>query len=158
MVRVKQVTYKSKTPIVTEFDTKDKPKEEGEKPTTEVFKRRKPKHRAGTVVLREIKRYQNSVDIISQKAPFARIIREIGLKVSEEKGLDPMRWTKSAIMTLQNVAENEITRIFQKSNFMANFAGRRTVYPRDMYATLRVDSAYDKLIENYLYELQNATD
>ena len=32
---------------------------------------------AGTVALREIRRYQKSTDLLLRKAPFARLVREI---------------------------------------------------------------------------------
>lgn len=150
MARVKHISSKSK------HSTNEKTEPEKLEVTEKAeFKKKKPKHRTGTVALREIKRYQNSVDVISQKAPFSRLIREVGLQMANEMGVDPMRWTKSAIMTVQKIAEHELTKIFEKSNHLAHFAGRTTVFPRDMIMTLRMDSAYDKLIEDYLDKLSN---
>lgn len=39
--------------------------------------RKKPRFRPGTVALREIKRYQKSIDLLLPRAPFQRVVREI---------------------------------------------------------------------------------
>ena len=39
--------------------------------------RKKPHMRPGTVVLREIKRYQKSMDMLLPRAPFQRVVRNI---------------------------------------------------------------------------------
>jgi histone H3 len=38
---------------------------------------RKHRYRPGTVALREIRKYQKSVNLLIRKAPFARLVREI---------------------------------------------------------------------------------
>ena len=53
----------------------------GKAPRTQVHvgqKKRKPqKYRPGTVVLREIRRYQKSSELLIQQMPFQRLVREI---------------------------------------------------------------------------------
>jgi hypothetical protein len=39
--------------------------------------KKKHRYRPGTVALREIRKYQKSVDLLIRKAPFARLVREI---------------------------------------------------------------------------------
>ena len=39
--------------------------------------RKKPRFHAGTVALREIKRYQKSTDLLIPRAPFQRVVREV---------------------------------------------------------------------------------
>ncbi len=39
--------------------------------------RKKPRFHAGTVALREIKRYQKSTDLLIPRAPFQRLVRDI---------------------------------------------------------------------------------
>ena len=41
--------------------------------------RKKPRFKPGTVTLREIKRYQKTVDMLLPRAPFQRLVRTITL-------------------------------------------------------------------------------
>ena len=51
---------------------------------------RKPhRYRPGIVALREIRRYQKSTDLLIRKAPFQRLVREIGQDFSSVKLLHP---------------------------------------------------------------------
>ena len=47
------------------------------KALAEVKERKKQRFKPGTVVLREIKRYQKTTDMILPAAPFQRVVREI---------------------------------------------------------------------------------
>lgn len=42
------------------------------------------RYKPGTVALREIKRYQKSVDMLLPRAPFQRLIREICMSIDNE--------------------------------------------------------------------------
>ena len=46
--------------------------------------RAKPKYRPGTVALREIKRYQKSLDMMLPKAPFQRLVRSISMGLDQD--------------------------------------------------------------------------
>ena len=54
----------------------------------------------GTVALREIRRYQKSMDLLIQKLPFQRLVREIAQDFKTD-----LRFQLSAIMVLQEAAE-----------------------------------------------------
>jgi histone H3 len=54
---------------------------------------KKPRrYRPGTVALREIRRYHKSTDALIRKAPFQRLVREIGEKISQD-----LRFQSSAV-------------------------------------------------------------
>ena len=55
------------------------------------------------VALREIRRYQNSSDLLIPKLPFQRLVREVCDDVSGSYG--PYRWNTSAIRAVQEAAE-----------------------------------------------------
>ncbi|KAE8267540.1 hypothetical protein A4X09_0g4805 [Tilletia walkeri] len=86
--------------------------------------RRKPRFRPGTVALREIRKYQKSTDLLIQKLPFARIVREVaedfvtghygfGRGRFGEGGAIGLRWQSSAILALQEATEAYLVHLFE---------------------------------------------
>ncbi len=89
--------------------------------------------RAGTVALREIKRYQKSTDLLIAMAPFARLVREVGSTMKTD-----LRWTATAILAVQEAAEAYVTGMFEDSNLCAIHANRVTIMPKDMELVKRL--------------------
>ncbi|KAK0539080.1 centromeric DNA-binding histone H3-like protein cse4 [Tilletia horrida] len=86
--------------------------------------RRKPRFRPGTVALREIRKYQKSTDLLIQKLPFARIVREVaedfvtghfgfGRGRFGGVGAVGLRWQSSAILALQEATEAYLVHLFE---------------------------------------------
>ncbi|KAK0548571.1 centromeric DNA-binding histone H3-like protein cse4 [Tilletia horrida] len=110
--------------------------------------RRKPRFRPGTVALREIRKYQRSTDLLIQKLPFARIVRE----VAEEfvtghygfgrgrygEGAIGLRWQSSAILALQEATEAYLVHLFEDANLCAIHARRVTLMQRDIQLARRI--------------------
>ena len=95
----------------------------GKKPSS---KKRKPhRYRPGTVALREIRRYQKSTNLLIQKLPFQRLVREIANNVATRKG---MRFQGEAILALQEAAESYLTKLYEDANLESLHAKR---YPTD---------------------------
>ena len=92
--------------------------------------KKKHKWHAGTVALREIRRYQKSTNLLLQKLPFARLIREIAQELK-----DDLRFTGSSIVALQEASEAYLVETFEKTNLAAIHAGRKTITPKDMRVT-----------------------
>ena len=84
---------------------------------------------AGTVALREIRRYQKSTDLLLRKAPFARLVREIAMDFKVLFAVDAvdakrltyvwLLWQSElffqakAIEALQHAAEDYLVRLFE---------------------------------------------
>jgi len=83
--------------------------------------------RPGTVALRQIKKYQKSTELLVQKLPFARLVREIAQDCKTD-----LRFQASAIAALHEAAETYLTKAFIGANLAAIHAGRVTVMPKDM--------------------------
>ena len=70
--------------------------------SSESKKSRKPhRYRPGTVALREIRKYQNSSDLLIRKLPFQRLVREIAQGING----DAYRFQSTAILALQEACE-----------------------------------------------------
>ena len=68
-------------------------------------KPRKPhRYRPGTVALREIRRQQKNTDRLLPALAVERLVRELSGEVTE--GRDPMRFSKDALLALQEGAES----------------------------------------------------
>lgn len=107
----------------------------GKKPYGKAPKKRR--FHPGTVALREIRRYQQTVDNLIAKGPFQRLVRE----VSDEYISDPTRPLKfqsAAVAALQIAAEAYLVGLFEDTNLLA-FHGRRvTIQPKDMKLARRI--------------------
>ena len=95
------------------------------------------------VALREIRRYQQSTECLVKRTPFQKLIREI----SQEYRVCPdglrtpsvqVHFQSTAIVTLQEAAENFIVGLFEDVNLLVVHAKRVTVMPRDIRLPLRI--------------------
>ena len=103
----------------------------GKAPRTQVHvgqKKRKPqKYRPGTVALREIRRYQKSSELLIQRMPFQRLVREIAQVHNPY-----VRFQSGAILALQESVEAYLVGLLEDSNLCAIHAKRVTIMPKDM--------------------------
>lgn len=97
-------------------------------------KERKPhRWRSGTVALREIKRFQKSVDTLIPKLPLRRVIREVAAPYQ-----DDLRFSGAALEALQQASEAYIVDLFTDANECAIEHDRVTIEPRDMRLAMRM--------------------
>lgn len=90
--------------------------------------RKKYRAKPGRKALRDIRRYQKSTELLIPKLPFQRLVREIGADAHK----DDLRFTRSAILTLQEGAEAYLTDLFGSSLLSALNNKRVTVMQKDM--------------------------
>ncbi|EAN84245.1 histone H3 variant V [Trypanosoma cruzi] len=95
--------------------------------------RKKHRWRPGTVVLREVRRYQSSTEFLIAKAPFRRLVREI---VSNLK--DSFRMSATCVEALQESTELYVTSVLADANLCTLHANRVTVYPKDIQLALKL--------------------
>jgi histone H3 len=91
------------------------------------------KYRPGTVALREIRKYQKSVDPLLRKRPFQRLVREIMADIDSS-----LRIQANALLALQEATEAYTVEVFQDTNLATIHAGRVTIKPVDMQLALRL--------------------
>jgi len=104
--------------------------------------RKKHRYRPGTVALREIRKYQKSTDLLIQRLPFSRVVREIALDMmtdtNEYEGDTGLRWQSSAILALQEATEAYLVHLFEDANLCAIHAKRVTIMQRDIQLARRI--------------------
>ena len=89
--------------------------------------------RAGTVALREIKKYQRATVLLLAKAPFQRFVRAIC------DGIDgQLRFQSQALLALQEAAESYLSGLFEDANLCAIHASRVTVMKKDLDLARRI--------------------
>jgi histone H3 len=86
------------------------------------------------VALREIRKYQKSVELLIRKLPFARVVREISNQLTPV----PMRWTAEALLALQESTEDFMVKLFEDCNLCAIHAKRVTIMPKDLQLARRI--------------------
>lgn len=94
--------------------------------------RRPHRFRPGTVALREIRQYQSSTESLLRKRPFQRLVRELAGWYG-----GGLRFTSSALASLQEAAESYLVGLFEDTNLCALHAHRTTIMPRDMQLARR---------------------
>lgn len=95
--------------------------------------RKKPRYHAGTVALREIKRYQKSTDLLIPRAPFARLVRNIAGDIDND-----LRFQAQALAALQEAAEAYCVGILEDAGLCAVHAKRQTLTKADMLLARRI--------------------
>ena len=89
--------------------------------------------RPGTVALREIRKYQNSTELLIRKLPFNRLVREIARDLKTD-----LRFQAQAVGALQEAAEMYLVGLFEDTNLCAIHAKRVTIMPKDMQLARRI--------------------
>ena len=87
-----------------------------------VKERKQRRNKPGTVTLREIKRYQKSVDMLIPRAPFQRLVKEISNQMDHT-----LRFQSQALQALQEASEAYVVGLFEDTNLCAIPAKRVTV-------------------------------
>ena len=95
--------------------------------------KRSRRFHAGTVALREIRRYQKSSTMLIRKAPFSRLVREVAQDYKSD-----VRFQTAAIMCLQEAAETYMVKLFEDSLLCSLHAQRVTLMPQDLQLTRRI--------------------
>ncbi|KAA8618460.1 histone H3 [Pyrenophora tritici-repentis] len=88
--------------------------------------KKKRKFKAGTVALREIKRYQRGFELLLRKLPFSRVVREFAQVHKAD-----IRFQRSAIEALQEATEAFLVGYFEDCNINSIHAKRVTIQEKD---------------------------
>lgn len=110
------------------------------KPVVAQMGSKKPhRFRPGTRAEMDIRWLQSakSPDLLTQKAPMVRLIREIAAEIHPD-----LRMTPHALLALRTVYEAEANKLFQSANRMAQHASRVTVMPKDFHAVVDIRDIY----------------
>ncbi|XP_055333307.1 uncharacterized protein LOC129584911 [Paramacrobiotus metropolitanus] len=127
----KQVAYKSnKSRKVSSQDSAS-----SSRPANKTKRRTRP----GVLVLRDIRRLQNSTALLIPRLSFGRLVREITAKFAKD-----MRFQPVALQAIQEAAEFFLVSLFEDVNLAAIHGRRVTVMPRDMSLVLKIrgDASY----------------
>ena len=101
--------------------------------TAEGDAKKNRRFKAGTVALREIKRYQKSMDNLLPRASFMRLVKHIATDMDHQ-----LRFQSQAIQALQEATEAYIVALFEDTNLCAIHAKRQTVMKKDMELARRI--------------------
>ena len=85
------------------------------------------RYQPGTVVLREIREYQRSTDLVICKLPFQHLVNEIVQGFNTEFRVMP-----AMVMALQEAAEAYLVQLLEDSNLCAIHAKHVTIQPKDI--------------------------
>jgi histone H3/H4 len=93
----------------------------------------KRRYRPGTKALREIRRFQKSTELLIQRIPFQRLIREVAHEYKAD-----LRFQSTAVIALQEAAEAYLVGLFEDCNMLAIHAKRVTIMVKDMQLARRI--------------------
>ena len=95
------------------------------------------KYRPGTVALREIRKYQQSTELLIRKLPFQRLVRELVQELHGPRHL--LRQQRRGAEALQEGCESFLTGLFEDSQLLALHSKRVTVKTADMRLAMRLN-------------------
>lgn len=90
--------------------------------------------------LKEIKFYQSSTNMLMSKLPFSRYVRDTVMQISKDKR--SYRFTRTAILALQEAFEAYIVSILEDSNLCARHGKRVTLYEKDVELVKKLASKF----------------
>ena len=93
----------------------------------------KPRRNYAMIALREIRRFQRSVDLLIPLLPFQRLVHEI----AQDFRMD-LRFQSSAILALQEAVEAWLVSLFESTNLCCIHRGQITIAPKDFYLVKRI--------------------
>ena len=99
---------------------------------------RKKRFRPGHQALKEIRKYQKSVDLLIPALPFSRVVRETAQSILGFQRLQDYRFQSAALMALQEACEAFLVTLFEDTLLCAIHAKRVTVMPKDMRLARRI--------------------
>jgi len=102
--------------------------------------KRKFRHRSGTVALREIRKYQKTTELLIQKLPFSRLVRDVLEYVTCVKNgrRSVEKIASEAFLILQEASEQFLVNLFEDANLSAIHAKRKTIEKRDIVLAQKV--------------------
>ena len=91
-------------------------------------------------MLRKIRHYQNSTDLLFRKMPFHRIAREVVQDLNQPgfRRHDVERFRSTSLLAMQESVEAFSVGLFEDANLCAIHARRVTIMPKDMQLALRI--------------------
>ncbi|KAM4795777.1 histone H3-like centromeric protein A [Rhinophrynus dorsalis] len=98
--------------------------------------------RPQTRALMEIRKYQESTELLIKKASFYRLVKE----VTDSYSPYPIyKWQSMALMALQEAAEAFLVRLFEDSYLCSLHAKRVTLYAQDIQLARKIRGIRDGL-------------
>ena len=95
--------------------------------------------------MREIREMQKSTDLCIRKLPFQRLVHEIVQQLEKDRVIQTseLRFQGTAILALQEAAENLLVEVFQDANLLAIHARRVTIMQKDMRLRFQITRDLD---------------
>ena len=91
------------------------------------------RYRPGTVALRQIRKYQKTTELLIQKIPFQRLVREVVQGLCRD-----LRIQSTALLALQEASEDYLVKLFEDSLIACIHANRVTLQVKDMKLAQRL--------------------
>ena len=85
------------------------------------------------LALSEIRKYQQTTNLLIRKLPFQRLVKEVALNFKND-----LRFQSAAIGALQEASEAYLVGLFEDCNLVTRHAKRVTIMPHDMQLARRL--------------------
>ncbi|KAK3609301.1 hypothetical protein CHS0354_038009 [Potamilus streckersoni] len=89
----------------------------------------------GSRALNEIRKFQKTTNLIINKLPFQRLVRDIA---TDKFGVETIRFQSEALGVLQEAAESYLVGLFQDTNLCTIHAKRVTIMRKDLQLAMRI--------------------
>ena len=92
-----------------------------------------PKRSNQCIALRDIKKYQETTDLLIKGLPFQRLVRDIAMQYNTE-----LKFQRAAIEALQEGCEAFLVKLFGLTNILASHAKRITILRKDIQLAIYI--------------------
>lgn len=100
------------------------------------------RRKAGTLALREIRKFQKSTDLLLNRTRFRFLVREVNQTASSTSFFH--RYEKQTLVALQEATEAFVVSVMEDTNLCAIHAKRVTIMPKDMNLTCRLRRMHEQ--------------
>lgn len=101
-----------------------------------ISQKQKKRYHPGEKALREIRHFQKNTDLLINKAPFRRAVRDIGYTFKTD-----LRFAESAMDAIQTAAEAFLVQLFEDTKLCAKHRKAITISVKDMKLARRLSHA-----------------
>ena len=107
-------------------------------PKASLVNKTKKRYHPGEKARREIRHFQKNTELLINKAPFRRAVRDIGYTFKTD-----LRFAESAMDAIQTAAEAFLVQLFEDTKLCAKHRNAITISVKDMKLARRISHADD---------------
>jgi histone H3/H4 len=101
----------------------------------------------------QVKKFQNSTEPVIPRAPFVRVVREVGEEVRSIHE-SPLRWSKEGMNILHQYFDTFLSTMMVQANELTYHRKKKTLTIQDLKTVIILDKQYERMAPAYVQQLK----